>query len=173
MYYWGVRRRWLPRRVVLYALGGSIISGCIVAVLVWAHLRSPIPATLRHDIQFGIFLPETSAHIEQASYKYDKSLGVLSFTARLPSGQIATFAEQATPEAFTDIPTYYDKLLTKLHNYSTFDTPIGTVHLTHPTGVGQAAVMSTKGTLLFVRVDHDEPITTWRQLFGHMVTYQP
>ena len=122
-------------------------------------------------MHFPVFLPVTAITLNASSYKFDPGQKVLSFTGRLGDGQTVTFAEQATPDPFNDIPNYYTQFLTKIFEYEAFDSLQGTVHLTHPNGAGQAAVMNAKGTLMFVRVAHDEPKSAWQQIFNKLVVY--
>ena len=140
-------------------------------VLMRLHQYVPIPQAVRSQVHFAVFVPGQDVSVDQASYKFDSGEQVLSFTGHLADGQPVTFAEQATPASFTDIPDFYPKFLEKLYEYQAFDGLQGTVHLTHPKGAGQAAVMNAKGTLVFARVAQDESRDTWRSVFNAMRIY--
>jgi hypothetical protein len=104
--------------------------------------------------------------VDRKTVKYDSGLKLLSFTASV--GGISTvFSEQPTPDSFNDAPQIYDKVLERMNDYSKFDVVAGTVHLTRPSDLGgkQAAVMNTKGTLLFAKPDRDLSTDQWRRLF--------
>ncbi len=118
-------------------------------------------------------MPMSGVAVDQSSYKFVPGQHILSFTGRLGDGQTVTFTEQPTPTPFNDIPNYANQFLQTLFEYEAFDSLQGTVHLTHPKGAGQAAVMNSKGTLMFVRVARDEPRATWQQLFTSMSLYAP
>lgn len=144
----------------------AIVAGFVV------HLKTQppiaLPASTRKMITYPVLLPQKDAAINTSSYKFDPSQKVLSFTARLHDGQVVTFTEQATPEPFSDIPNFYTRLLDTLNEYQSFDGLHGTVYLTHPKGAGQAAVINTKGTLIFARVIKDEPQSVWQPLFNDL-----
>jgi hypothetical protein len=150
-----------------------IISLIIVGVgtfFVESKLRaSPIPASFRKSISFPVFLPTAGVTINTNSYKFEPSQKILSFTGYLSDRQLATFTEQATPDPINDLTNFYSQFLQTLNQYAAFDTLNGTVNLTHPNGgVGQAAVMNSKGTLMFVRVANDEPQSVWQPLFNQL-----
>jgi hypothetical protein len=143
----------------------------ILLVVMRYQQAVPLPASIKQQVSFPVFLPTTGVTINKSSYKFDPSQKVLSFTGSLADGQMVTFAEQATPSSFTDIPNFYQQFLQALYDYQSFDGLDGTVHMTHPKGAGQAVVMSAKGTLLFARVSQDEPQSTWRSVFNSFRVY--
>jgi len=151
---------------VFAALVGSAIFGLHTIMN-----QSPLPPAIRQQITFPVFIPTSGISLDQLSYKFVADQKVLSFTGRLTDGQHITFTEQPTPPPFNDIPNYTTQFLQTLFEYQAFDSLQGTVHLTHPKGAGQAAVMNAKGTLMFARVDNDEPQSAWQSLFNSMVIY--
>ena len=153
----------------------ACLAGAAGVLIIALHFQQaiPLPAGIKKQVNFPVFLPTAGAAVDTSSYKFDPGQGVLSFTGRLPDGQAVTFAEQAAPSSFTDIPDFYSKFLQTLYDYESFDSLQGTVHLTHPKGAGQAAVMSSKGTLVFVRVARDEQKSTWQPLFNALKVYAP
>jgi hypothetical protein len=162
-----IRQHW---KVLVSIFGLLIIIAA--GLIVHQALQSPIPAKIRKQVSFPILLPKKQdAVINNSSYKFDSDQKVFSFTAYLMSDhQLATFTEQATPSPFLDIPNFYPQFLQTLHEYQSFDGLQGTVYLTHPKGVGQAAILNSKGTLMFIRVPHDEPQSTWQPLTNHLKT---
>lgn len=149
----------------------AIVAIAAVVVVIHIYDQPPIPAPIRDQVKFAILLPTENVIIDQTSYKYDRSQQILSFTGRLTDGQSVTFAEQATPEPFNDIPNFYQQLLQNMFEYESFDGLNGTVYLTHPKGAGQAAVINTKGTLVFARVARDETKQTWNTVFNDLALY--
>ena len=145
-----------PTALVVISVMTIVAGGLIIALFLGRQW--PIPALIKAQVEFPVFMPTSGVKLDQSSYRFDKASGVLSFTGQLYDGQSVTFAEQATPGSFTDIPNFYQKFLQTLYTYQSFDSLNGTVNLTHPKDAGQAAVMSSKGTLLFVRVAADETI---------------
>jgi hypothetical protein len=69
-----------------------------------------------------------------------------------------------------DIPAAYTKLLSSLNQFDSFDSPNGTVALTHPKELNgaESAVMNAKGTLLFVRPNGNVSSDDWRRLFNNL-----
>lgn len=130
-----------------------------------------IPVEYSQKVNFSIIAPSPSNGYSLDTFGYDATSGVLSFTARGPEANFL-FTEQATPSNFTEIPEYFDKLVESLLEYKRFDTEIGRVSLTKPKEFNgqQAAVLNTKGTLLFVRPDKELDDETWRQFFNRIQT---
>jgi hypothetical protein len=153
-----------------------IISSIVIILLIggagwilykhWS--KPPIPSSILSQINYPVFLPQTGITLNQRSYKFDASQKLLTFTGYVKNGELATFAEQATPEPITDLSGYYQQFLQTLNEYQSFDSLQGTVYLTHPTGAGQAAVMSSKGTLMFIRVANDVSQNTWQPIFNNL-----
>ena len=167
-----IRRRFPWRVMWLTALVCGLIAVIAFAGYGQLQRRVPIPSAVWKQVTFPVLLPQLPA-VDGSSYKFDPDQKVLTFKSVMPDGQTVTFAEQATPAPFTDIPNYYTQFLQTLFDYQSFDTLQGTVHLTHPKGAGQAAVLSSKGTLIFARVSRDESQDVWRQVFNKMTIYQP
>jgi len=168
-----IRRRfhWPTALVVLGVV--VVVAGSLAAAVYLGSNQWPLPASIRAQVHFPVFVPSVGVKLNQSSYRYDRASGVLSFTGRLYDGQTVTFAEQATPDPFNDIPNYTTQFLQTLFEYQAFDCVQGTVHLTRPKDAGQAAVMNAKGTLLFARVARDENKPTWRRVFNGLTVYQP
>lgn len=165
-------RKHFPWRVVGLTIAGCVLAaGLVIFITLRMQQHWPIPAAIARQVSSPVFLPREGVVLDQTSYKFDPSQKVLSFTGRLPDGQLVTFAEQPTPEPFSDIPNYYAQFLQTLFEYQAFDGLNGTIYLTHPKGAGQAAVMSAKGTLIFARVAHDEPQAVLALVFNSMQVY--
>lgn len=164
----GLRRR----TIVVTGVFGIFIAATVVGALYFGQ-RQPIPADIRAQVEFTVFLPTSGVTINAESYKFDSNQKVFSFTGRLATGQVITIAEQSTPDPFNDIPNYSKQFFLTLSEYQAFDSLQGMVHLTHPKDAGQAAVMNAKGTLLFARVAHDENKATWQRIFNSLTLYQP
>jgi hypothetical protein len=159
-------------RKLAYVALGLIASGAL-ATGVFLHIHSSqiIPAQIKRQLDFLIFLPEgdPSSHVESKTFKYDANLKV--FSVVVTSFNIKnTISEQPTPDSFNDIPGYYDKLTEKLNSYTSFDTNLGKVYLTLPDELKgkQSAIMNTKGTLMFASPDKDLTNDQWRQFFNSL-----
>lgn len=130
--------------------------------------RSPIPGSIKKQLSSTLLVPKSSEIvINRRSVKLDPKLDLLTFTVTA-SGTKVVVSEQPTPESFTDIPAFYGKVLGGLNEYKKFETEQGTVHLTKPQELHgkQAAVLNTKGTLLFAKPDRDLSDSQWRQFFN-------
>lgn len=159
-----------------------LITG-LVAVFLFAligiHIydtKPPIiPGTIQKQVNFPIFYPNLSQRvdIETNSFKYDKSLGQVTFIVKFASRSI-TFAEQTSPDSFAADPTFYNNFIEKLGGYATFDSVNGTVSLTEPAQVdAQTAVMNAKGTLLFAKSSGNISQNNWTLLFNSLAYTQP
>jgi hypothetical protein len=157
----------------------AFIALCLVAIIIasatgaFLYIRSQkiIPAQIKHQLDFLVFLPpeSQSSHIENKSFKYDANLKV--FSVVVTSFNVKnTISEQPTPDAFNDIPGYYDKLTQNLNSYTNFETDLGRVYLTRPEELKgkQSAIMSTKGTLMFASPNKDLTDSQWRQFFNSL-----
>lgn len=133
---------------------------------------SIIPVAIKKNVSFVIFYPKASPTLKlnASSIKFDPPSGLVSFTAN-HAGVNLTFAEQATPESFVDIPPAYDKLIETLNEYATFNSFYDTVHLTKPKELNgqQSAVMNSKGTLMFVNTTNGSLTDDqWKSLFNNL-----
>ena len=162
------------RPIVLILVIAAIIGG--VVLYRYYHNSSPVPISIRHQVNYGLFYPKPSSQtvIEESSFKYSKSLGQVSFIVVYDS-QHLTFAEQASPDSFAADPTFYSKFVSSLNGYATFDTVNGTASLTVPTEVKhEVGVMNAKGTLMFAQnITGNLNENAWRQLFNSLVYIQP
>ena len=125
-------------------------------------------------MNFPIFVPTTGVALNKKSFEFKSDQGVLLFSGvTTRDKQQLTFSEQQTPDPFNDIPNYMTQFLQTFFEYQAFDSLQGTVHLTHPKNAGQVVVMNAKGTLVFVRVDKDEPVSYWQDVFNHLTIVAP
>jgi hypothetical protein len=153
----------------LWLVVGSIVAiGLVVIVIMLLGPKPPVPAEIKSAVTSTILVPQ--AHdvvVSRESMNYDSQLKLLTYTATA-YGVKTVVSEQPTPESFIDIPQVYDKVVTGMNEYGTFDSDSGTVNLTRPKDLGgkQAAVMNTKGTLMFVKPERDLSDDQWRKLFN-------
>jgi hypothetical protein len=159
----------------------SIAIASALAVLIFAIIglqfanRPTIPSAVSSKVNFVMFYPQPSKKIiiDTKTFKYDTSLKQFSFIVNF-QGHAITFAEQPTPEQFSDIPQYFPTLLDKMRSYATFENAIGQVALTRPAEVkNQVAVMNSKGTLTFAQTNGDMSADQWRELFNNLKLSQP
>jgi hypothetical protein len=69
-----------------------------------------------------------------------------------------------------NIPGALGKFVEAMNNYQSFETTVGTVHLTKPKSQNgkQAAVLNIKGTLLFARAESNLSDDQWQAFFNHL-----
>ncbi len=162
-----MNKRWL-------ALGGLAIA--ILAVFGWLWLNRPLlPRSVRHQVSFVVLYPgkNNPAQLHRSSIKYNADEKVLTYYAMLDGSRL-TVSNQATPEAFIDVPQAYDKLVSGMRPYASFDSSSGKVALTRPPNSNnqQAAVTKAHGTLMFVRADHDLTDDQWRKFFNNLASFK-
>jgi hypothetical protein len=152
-----------------------LITVGTIGLFVFVRKPPVIPHNIQKQVNFAIFYPQVSsqASIQKTTFKYDPSLKQLSFIVNF-SGRQITFAEQSSPDSFADDPNFYPKFIEKLNGYATFDSVDGRVDLTRPKEVkSQAAVMNSKGTLMFAKSNGDISEDNWKQLFNYMLFSKP
>jgi hypothetical protein len=159
-----MKRSW----IVITAIAG--IGLLIIGVLLISP-KPPIPGPIKRQVTSALLVPQGSDFkVDRDSAKYDSKLKLLTYNFQA-FGTAATASEQPTPEMFADIPDAYGKLVDRMREYSVFESETGTVHLTHPPDQQgkQVAVMNAKGTLMFIKPEHDLGDDQWRQLFRALV----
>jgi hypothetical protein len=155
------------KRLWFVVLGVTSVGAVAIVGMLLAP-KPPIPTPVKRQVTSTILIPKISdAVVDRQSVKYDKSLKLLSYTA-IVYGVKTVVSEQPTPDSFVDIPQVYDKVVSSMGEYKTFEVDVGTVHLTRPKELNgkQAAVLNTKGTLLFAKPEQDLSDDQWRKLFG-------
>jgi hypothetical protein len=156
-----MKRLWL-------VVAAIVAIGLIVAGVMLLAPKPPIPGPIKKQVTSTIVVPQLAdAVIDRQSVKYDDKLKLLTYTLAA-YGVNMVVSEQPTPDSFTDIPQVYDKVTAGMGEYSKFETDIGTVHITRPKELHgkQAAVLNTKGTLLFAKPERDLSDDQWRKFFG-------
>ena len=152
--------------VVVILAAGGILAG---------HLLTPKPylkPEVAKQLSYGAFFPSGAgqAEVDRKSVTYNPANQVLTYSVKTTDQTVVSINEQPTPPSFVDVPEAFNKLVSSLNPYSSFDTINGTVHLTMPPQLAgsQSAVLNTKGTLLFVRPAHNLSEDAWRQLFNSL-----
>jgi len=163
----------LGKRDILWA-GFIIVILLLTSITLIKNRYNPIPDQIKQNVKFVILYPDKthSQPVISKSLKYDQSSKVFSFVYSTGTADI-TVAEQATPQAFTDIPQAYDKLVQNLNEYSSFDSYYGKVSLTKPKEFGnqQTAVFNSKGTLVFAhQTKGNWTKDQWNDLINHLNT---
>ena len=147
------------------SIGGVIIIGLIIAP------KPLVPAEIKRAVTSTILIPVgNDVAVKRESMRYDAKIKLLTFSTT-EAGANVVFSEQPTPDSFTDIPQVYDKVVINMNEYASFSSDVGTVHLTRPKDLQgkQAAVMNTKGTLMFAKPEHDLSEDQWRKLINGLV----
>ena len=169
-------RGWLNRvgpKQVSLALAGLAVT-VLIAVVSTHSLRSPnvLSANITKQISYGVYYPkdQNQLAVDPESIVYNPKAAVLSFTARLADNKLLNINQQATPQSFVDIPQAYDKLISSLQPYASFESLNGRVSLTHPKELkgSQSAVLNAKGTLLFARSNAELTENQWKQVFNSL-----
>jgi hypothetical protein len=154
-----------------------IVVGLVVVGYIFFVARQPstVPKSITSSVQFPIFYPKPGKQItiKQTSFKYDKSLGQVSFIVNY-AGSAITFAEQSSPDSFSADPTFYPAFIQKLNGYDTFSGVDGRVDLTLPSETHeQTAIMNAKGTLVFASTSGKISESSWKLLFYSLSNTQP
>jgi hypothetical protein len=148
-----------------------VVGAAALLFSFWQQTQARLPEEIQRKVNFFVYLPEEGSvyELDRDSLRFDDSSRVLSFVARSPQGTVSV-TQQATPEAFQDIPNYYSQLLDKLHQYEILQTGIGTVTLTRPEELKglQTAVANPPGTLLFARPEKDLSSSEWKAFFDSL-----
>jgi len=164
------------RTIIKIIVGLLILSALAGAWIWWRHDHQVIPENIAQQVNFVIFYPAPTNQIviQKPSFKYDKSIKQISFIVRF-DGQSITFAEQSSPDSFSDDPNFYPQFIQKLNGYATFASIDGSVDLTVPKEIkDEAGVMNAKGTLLFAQsTTGNLSENAWKQLFNSLVYVQP
>ena len=150
-----------------YIIGSLATVGLVVVAVLYFGPKPPIPGPIRRQLTSTLLVPTLDqVKVDRDSVQYDPKQKLLSYTATAFEKEIV-LSEQPTPESFLDIPQVYEKLVTSMGEYSKFEVEVGTVHLTRPKDLGgkQAAVLNSKGTLMFVKPARDLSNDEWRLLF--------
>ena len=166
----------LKLRMVPAIILGICLIGIVIGVMVMWHQyhHNQIPNSISKQLDFLVLYPnspERKITAEVGSYKYDKSSKLLTFIV-IDSGLNITISEQSTPQAFVDIPQSYTTLINSMNNYTSFDSLQGHVDLTMPKEFNgqQAAVMNTKGTLMFARPTNGKLTSDqWKSFFNSII----
>lgn len=160
------------RKTFFIATGAFAVIGLIIISVLLIAPKNPLPGAIRKQVNYVILAPVSGATVvDRESTKFDTKLKLLSFNATLNDIKMV-ISQQPTPDSFSDIPQVYDKVVANMNEYSKFDVIVGTVHLTRPKDLGgkQAAVINTKGTLMFVKPDKDLTDDQWRLFFKNIDT---
>ena len=162
------------KRLIVFC-GAVIVVGAIVVAVILIAPKPPIPGDIKKQVTSTIIVPNTSdgSTVDRSKVTYDASLKLLVFPVQVDNIRVV-ISEQPTPESFTDIPAVYDKVIDSSNEYTKFDVSIGTVNLTRPSDLKgkQAAIMNTKGTLMFAKPDSDLTDDQWRKFFNTMTTVE-
>lgn len=148
--------------IVAAAIAGAVIVQGIVSSRV-------LPPEISRQITYGVYYPQGDVvSVDRSSIAFQADADLLTYKVALPEGGTLTVNQQPTPESFVDIPQAYDKLVTTLMPYASFDSLHGKVALTRPKELqgDQSAVMNAKGTLMFVRSSDQLSEDQWRRIFN-------
>ena len=145
-----------------------VIMGISIAWAVHVYTRPIVPAFIRSQMPSVILIPSgenivVDRHSMAISHPPGQSDSVLNFNVTIDEVKLLV-GEQPTPQQFVDIPKIYDKVVEQSKPYGSFDTVVGTVHLTRPQSK-QIAMLNSKGTYMLVQASKDLTIDQWRRLF--------
>jgi hypothetical protein len=163
------------RRYTVLLIFAAVVLICGAGYITYKKLNppGPISSDISKKASFSIlYLPNEDPQkdtwvIDRSSILYDSSASTLFITYKSGDNKIVV-SQQATPDAFKDIPNYYQKFLDKFHQYRDISTSIGTITLTHPEELKgkQSAVAHIKDTLLFANPDKDLSEEEWKGFFN-------
>lgn len=159
--------------IVIVALVFAVAT--FVGVKWYLQSRELIPSKIINQANFLVFAPSgsTAVSIEKSSIKLDSNPQLLSFVVFIDGTKVA-ITEQQEPESFTDAPEVYTQLLNKMREYQEFNSGFGTIALTLPVELNgnQAAVVDSKGTLLFAQPSKGLSEDQWLKIFNNMKLVQ-
>ena len=160
-YFLRIMKRWWIIIATLTLVGVLILFGQNFSS------KSPLPANLTDQATSTVLVPITNdISVNRTTASYNPHIKLLVFSVQV-GGIRTVFSEQPTPNTFVDIPQVYDRVIEQSQEYGSFETALGTVHLTRPRNAygKQTAILNTRGTLLFVKPDKELSDSNWRQLF--------
>jgi hypothetical protein len=158
-------------RIGIPVLAVVIIAAVVAAVLLLGN-QPGLPRSVTRSANFTLYYPDTGGdwQIDRPTIDFNKSGQVLTYTLRSSNNRMV-LTQQQRPDAFDDVPHYYDTLLNKLNEYDEISTAVGKVALTRPKELngGQSAVSNTsKGTLIFAHPDHELSAGEWKTFFNQL-----
>jgi hypothetical protein len=153
-----------------WLISGVVVFGMVIIIALLLAPKNPIPGPIRKQLTTTLLVPNGSAVVDRLSATYNSKEKLLIYSVAF-AGTKLVVSEQPTPESFVDVPQVYLKVLEGLNNYQSFDVNVGTVHLTQPKELQgkQAAILNTKGTLMFVKPAKNLTDDQWRQYFNHIL----
>jgi hypothetical protein len=169
------RRSTVHNIVTVLAIG--ILLALLIGGVAYYRRSAVVPKDISSQVNFPIFYPQPGRQIlvNEASFKYDKSLQQVSFTVEY-NGSNITFAEQSSPDSFSADPSFYPAFVAKLNSYANFESINGRVDLAQPTETkDQTAIMNAKGTLTFANANKGSKLSenSWKRLFNSVENTRP
>jgi len=153
---------------ILVAAAVVVAAGIVFALAV--ALQPVVPPGIKKQLSIAVLYPKDNTFaIDHSSWKYDKSLGLLTYLVRDKDNNAKiTVSEQSSPPQFSEVPGTLDALTSKLNTYADFDSIDGHAYLTHPKELkgGQSALMNAKGTLMFAKPDKNLSDSDWHKFFN-------
>ncbi len=156
--------------LVSVLLTASVMAGGFVVATRHKKTVPIVPPAIAAQVSFTIYVPNNAVYsYTDKDITYDVTNKVLTVAVKKGSTEYI-LNEQSTPDTFSDIPQYYDKLLESMNEYKQFESPSGHVTLTRPKELkgGQTAVLKEKGTLLFIRPSTEVSEDDWRYFFKEL-----
>jgi len=164
------------RRAAVFVIGGLFAIALVVFGGLWIYQNAHKPLIskdITSQVNYTLYVPPPRGAnkflLDKTTIEYDKTERKVAMTARSADNKI-TFTVQPQPDAFTDVPGFYAKLLNTLNPYKELSTSIGTVTLTRPQELngGQTAVVNPNGTLIFAHPDKDISDQDWQEFFNNL-----
>lgn len=163
---------------ILLVICGFFVAITIVVFyfLMQNHQSEIFSAQTLRQINFNIFIPDQDLNkqdvwiIDRQSTYYNQETKTLTIVAKKDNKEVI-ITEQATPEAFKDIPGQFSRMLASINQYSQQSTNLGNVALVHPKELngGQTAVLNTRDTLIFARPNKDISDNEWQAFFNTFI----
>src|SRR5947209_6400120 len=145
------------RLILLGSLGLFLLTGSILGIFFWSGgdgqlpakpIQQGIPTAIRAQLNFAPLSVKAQNRITDiSSAKFDVPSKLLTYIQYMDGAKLI-ISQQPSPDAFSDVPQYFNALTDKLHGKESFDSVNGQVHIVYPTELkgGQTAIMNTKGT---------------------------
>lgn len=167
----GVARKVILASSILFALS----SAGSLALYFKNKNNNPLPSAIKNQLSFKALYPPSASSlikIDSASYNYQASDKVLTFTVNY-AGSDVIFSQQPAPDSLGSGKDVYYQVL-GIHPYAQFKTNLGLVALTKffKTGdlkpSGQSGVLATEGTLLTANTTGNLTNEQWKDLFNSL-----
>jgi len=154
----------LKRKILAGVTAAILLVALGLALLLLRH--SPVPASVRKQLNFAAVYPSNTSTIDQNSYDYNNSQKNLTFNVSY-SGHTILLSEQVAPGDSSNVTdVYYEGLglrpIAQIQTHQGLAAIVNFYSNSDYASSGQDAVLATKGTLLIARPDSNLSLEQWK-----------